>query len=277
MIDAQSTVLINGEATRSVDFADRGLQYGDGVFTTLTVQDGIPLFLNRHLARLQADAAKLNLPCPAVELLADEARHLAASQAQAVLKMMLTRGVGGRGYRCPEASNGTRILSLHPHPNYPADLAEHGTKARLCALRLGINPHLAGIKHLNRLEQVLARAEWQDDDIREGVLLDYEGFVVEGVMSNLLVLNGNRLTTPLLDRSGVAGVMRGLVLEAARDLGLAVEETRIRPETLFAADSVLLTNSVIGIWPVRELDGHRFTINPIIPTLRQRIDAGAQA
>lgn len=270
---APVSALINGEPARCVDFSDRGLHYGDGVFTTLAVRQGLPLLLDRHLARLQADAGRLGLPFPGRQVLADEIRQLCAASTDAVLKLILTRGTGGRGYRCPENTTGTRILSVHPKPDYPPDLAVAGVRARLCGLRLGINPRLAGVKHLNRLEQIMARAEWADDSIREGLLLDYEGFLVEGVMSNVFLLRQGRLRTPLLDRCGVAGVMRGWVLELAQDLGLVAEEARILPSELDDAEELFLTNSVIGIWPVCELEGRRFPIGPLAKLLAGQIDA----
>ncbi|MFM8332004.1 MAG: aminodeoxychorismate lyase [Candidatus Methylumidiphilus sp.] len=270
---AASPVLVNGVATRNVDAADRGLHYGDGVFTTLPVRLGVPLFLNRHLARLQADAARLGIPFPEHSLLAAEASSLAARHPHSVLKILLTRGVGGRGYRCPTDCAGTRVLSAHPPPDYPETIKKAGARVRLCGLRLGLNPHLAGVKHLNRLEQVLARAEWDDDGIREGLLLDYEGFLVEGVMSNVFVVQGGRLRTPLLDRCGVAGVMRGLVLDLAREMGTAEEVCRLSVEDVFQADEVFLTNSVIGLWPVSQLEDQAFAVGPLTRLLAQGIEA----
>lgn len=269
------SVLINGEATRCLDFADRGLHYGDGVFTTLMVAHGSPLFLSRHLGRLQADAFRLGIPFPGRLVLLEEVGLLASLHPHCVLKIILTRGAGGRGYRYQESGAGTRLLSAHPLPDYPLELKSRGVRARFCGLRLGINPRLAGIKHLNRLEQILARAEWQDEDIREGLLLDYEGFLVEGVMSNVFLVCEGRLRTPLLDRCGVAGVMRGLVLEAARDMGFQAEEARLLPEDALGADGVFLTNSVIGIWPVYALEDKAFTIGTAIQQLASRIEAMA--
>ena len=271
------SVLINGEATRCVDFADRGLQYGDGVFTTLVVSQGVPLFLSRHLQRLQADASRLGVPCPDWRVLQDEARRLSSLHPHSVLKILLTRGAGGRGYRPPEPATGTRIISVNPLPDYPSELKERGVRARLCALRLGLNPRLAGIKHLNRLEQVLARAEWQEEGVREGLLLDYEGFLVEGVSSNVFLIQQGRLRTPRLDRCGVAGVMRALVLEAASDLGIPAEATRLLPEEAVDADELFLTNSVIGIWPVRSLEGKSFPVGGITRQLARRVEAMAAA
>ncbi len=273
--EGSATVIINGETTRFLDIADRGLQYGDGVFTTLSVQEGVALFLDRHLARLQADARRLDIPFPCQAMLTEEVLRIACTHPECVLKIMLTRGVGGRGYLAPKPSKGTRILSAHGKPDFPKSIRESGVQARFCKIRLGLNASLAGIKHLNRLEQVLARAEWRDENIREGLMLDHEGFLVEGVMSNVFLVQDAGLRTPLLDRCGVAGVMRGLVLDSARDLGLAVEHARILPEEALGADEIFLTNSVIGIWPVSLLGGKKFPAGRVARLLTRQIDGMA--
>ncbi|CAL1239627.1 aminodeoxychorismate lyase [Candidatus Methylocalor cossyra] len=255
--------LVNGDPTSRVEVWDRGFQYGDGVFTTLRVRSGIPLFLDHHLARLERDCRRLALPFPNTPGLIREVRSLCEIWPEGVLKVLLTRGGGGRGYRCPDRVQGTRVLSMHPVPDYPPTIYEHGVEVRFCHTRLGINPSLAGIKHLNRLEQVLARAEWSGTDIHEGLMLDVEGWVVEGTMTNLFLVLGETLHTPLLDRCGVAGVMRSLVLKAAAELGLPSQERRLRPEDLEAAEELFLTNSVIGIWPVRRLAAKTYRIGPV--------------
>jgi len=271
------SAFVNGEDTRCLDVGDRGLHYGDGVFTTLRVVRGVPVFLSQHLRRLQTDAKRLGIHFPDQPTMLGEIHRLSSANPQSVLKIMLTRGFGGRGYRVPAIAKTTRILSAHPLPDYPPDLNRIGIKARFCALRLGLNPCLAGIKHLNRLEQILARSEWEDGDIREGLMLDYEGFLVEGVMSNVFLVRDGRLRTPLLDRCGVAGVMRGLVIEEAKALGIEAEELRLLPADVFDADEVFVTNSVIGIWPVCELDGKPLPLGEHTRQLARRIEALADA
>jgi 4-amino-4-deoxychorismate lyase len=258
-----ATVLVNGEPTPFVDAADRGFQYGDGVFTTLPVRQGTPLFLAEHLARLERDCRRLFLPVPERAALVREALALCAARPDGVLKIQLTRGVGGRGYRCPEPALGARVLSVHPPPDYPEGLGEEGVEVRVCRARLGINPLLAGLKHTNRLEQILARAEWPPGDIREGLMLDTEGHVTEGTMSNLFLVKDGAARTPKLDLCGVAGVMRGLVMAGLGELGLAVEECRIFLDEVRSADELFLTNSVIGLWPVRRLEGRDFAVGPV--------------
>jgi 4-amino-4-deoxychorismate lyase len=263
------TVLVNGEPTRYVEISDRGFQYGDGVFTTLPVRQGAPLFLALHLARLERDCRRLFLPAPDRNRLIREARILCGPQAEGVLKIQLTRGSGGRGYRCTEPAVGTRVLSIHPPPDYPSELHENGVEARICRTRLGINPSLAGIKHMNRLEQILARAEWPLGDIREGLMLDTEDHVTEGTMTNLFLVKDSVVYTPKLDLCGVIGVMRGLAMAAAAELGLTVEEKRIMLDDVYAADELFLTNSVIEVWPIRRLERHNYPIGPIAKGISQ--------
>lgn len=270
MLGSQAA-LVNGVATRCIDFADRGFQYGDGVFTTLFVSAGIPQFLEDHLDRLQRDAARLALPSAERAILIREVGLLSQANQEMALKIMLTRGIGGRGYRCPDQPDPTRVLICHPTPDYPSELRTAGIRARLCRMRLGINPLLAGIKHLNRLEQVLARSEWSGDEIREGLLLDHEGYVVEGVMSNLFLVKNGKLCTPAIDRCGVAGIMRARVIAIVEELGLEIQERRITLPELHDADELFLTNCVIQIWPIRELENKCYGVGAVTRKIQARV------
>ena len=247
--------LIDGVPADRIPVADRGLQYGDGLFETIAVVDGKPCLWDRHLARLREGCALLSIPPPPEDQLAAEALGLTRGMDRAVLKLILTRGEGGRGYRPPDPPLPRRILRRTPWPAYPDAWRSTGVRVRYCRTRLGHQPLLAGLKHLNRLEQVLARGEWNDPDIAEGLMLDLDGRVVEGTQTNLFVLQDGQLLTPALDRCGVAGVVRGLVLEAAWVLGFRVVEAALTPERLAAADALFLTSSLAGVWPVRELAG----------------------
>lgn len=173
---------------------------------------------------------------------------------------MLTRGSGGRGYRAPDPASPRGMLYTTPWPEFPPDAAARGVAVRTCALRLAEQPVLAGIKHLNRLEQVLARREWDDPGIHEGLLLDTAGRVIEGISANLLLFRDGVMVTPALDRCGVAGVVRGLALEIAPRLGLRVEVRDVAATELPDFSSMALTNSLIGVWPIATLDGR--TLSP---------------
>lgn len=253
-----SIMLVNGKRQNEISASDRGFQYGDGLFETIEILNGQSVFFQQHLQRLQSGCKTLLLPCPDLKLLANEVSGLSGNCERGVLKIMLTRGSGGRGYRQPEKINPTRVLSLHPYPDYPPEFQQEGIRAIFCRQRLGLNPTLAGLKHLNRLEQVLARAEWKSSEIQEGLMLDINGHVIEGTMSNVFFVKNSRLFTPDLEQSGIAGIMRGFVLETAKAQGIASEVGNFDRKRLLEADEVFMTNSVVGIWPVRELEQTRF-------------------
>ncbi|WP_445003186.1 aminodeoxychorismate lyase [Halomonas mongoliensis] len=225
---------------------DRGAAYGDGLFETILVRDRRPLLWDEHLARLARGCHVLGIPMPAEHELA--APLAEAGEGLAVLKLTLTRGSGGRGYRPP--TDPAPRLRWQLSPFAPQESRwEEGVRIRHCRLRLGIQPLLAGLKHLNRLENVLARAEWSDDAIAEGLLCDGEGRLVEATAMNLFWQREGRLETPRLARCGVAGTLR----EALRER-LAIAEVDVGPEALLAAEAVWLANSVQGAWPVVRLD-----------------------
>jgi 4-amino-4-deoxychorismate lyase len=254
----QKMLRINGVAVDCVDASDRGLLYGDGLFETMAVRNGRASSWSRHMARLLAGCARLGIPAVDTVQLAHEADELLAGIGHGVLKVIVTRGSGGRGYRVPETVAPRRILQLHPWPDFPPAAEESGVAVRLCTTRLCHNPLLAGIKHLNRLEQVLARREWDDPKIVEGLLLDVDGRLIEGTMSNLFLVRGQSLLTPDLRRCGVAGIMRSVILEQAKRLSLPVKICALDMEDLLAAEEVFLCNTLIGIWPVIAIDGRPY-------------------
>ncbi|MDP2902926.1 MAG: aminodeoxychorismate lyase, partial [Methylovulum sp.] len=219
--------LVNGECRTHIEITDRGFQYGDGLFETIKVINRQPVFLDLHLSRLQAGCRRLYIPFPDFQTLTFEAGMLckrSCADSPAVLKLIITRGSGGRGYKQPDLIQPTRAFSLHPFPEYPSTFYADGIVARFCGTRLGLNPALAGIKHLNRLEQVLARAEWNDTAIQEGIMLDVNDHVIEGTMTNLFYIKDNTLYTAALAQTGVAGVMRNIIMRLSSQQGLAVIE-----------------------------------------------------
>jgi len=252
-------MLVNGTPGTSISAADRGLNYGDGVFETIAVDRGEPLLWQRHMARLEAGCRRLGLEWPAETLLRRESREMLQPDRSCVLKILLTRGEGGRGYAPPRTAPVTRILGVHPLPHYPGDFWERGVSLRVCVTRLGENPDLAGIKHLNRLEQVLARREWDDPAVSEGLMRDGHGRVIEGTFTNLFVCSDGGLSTPDLGRCGVAGVMRDLVMELAARENIEVVRKDMTLDEVKSAEALFLTNSLIGIWPVRVLDDVTFS------------------
>ena len=260
-------ILINGRPESQIEYRDRGLMYGDGLFETIRVVDGELRLWFRHLARLKAGLLRMGIPAPRDDELLSEANQLCAKQS-GVLRLTVTRGVGARGYRCPKAVFPTRVLDFSP-----TDFQSHviGLRVRLCNFRLSIQPGLAGMKHLNRLEQVMARREWEDD-FEEGLMLDTEGRVVEGTMSNVFLVDGERLITPSLERCGVDGVLRRLVLDVAADHGLQAVIADILPEELNRVDGAFMTNSLTGIRPVIALEGRPMPQSDAVTVLQASLE-----
>lgn len=267
------TTLVNGQASVSLPVADRGLQYGDGLFETLALRHGEPLLWDRHLQRLDDGCRRLGLPVPDAGLLRADVARIAGTDARAVAKIIVTRGTAGRGYRSEKSGPATRIVQRLPWPVHPGAAGTEGVSVRWCETRLARQARLAGLKHLNRLEQVLARAEWQDD-YAEGLMCDTDGLVIEGTRTNLfLVRDDGTLATPDLSQSGVAGVMRAQILDSAAAMGMTCVIQAVTTDMVEAAQELFLTNSLIGIWPIRQIEARRYVAGQISQTLQAALHA----
>lgn len=265
--------LVNGLAVdpcHAIATSDRGLNYGDGLFETALVRDGVVRFLPSHLARLQEGCDRLGIAYPGDAVLSGDIGKLLESAREGVLKVVVTRGQGARGYRPSADASPTRIVALHP---LPAANSSDGLTVRWCDVRLSRNAMLAGIKHLNRLEQVLAQREWDDPAIGEGLMLDTEGELVCGTSSNLFVVRNGALFTSDLRFCGVRGVMRAQVLHAAERLGVATHEEPLWPEDLLEASEVFVTNAVRGIRSIVALDSSSWPAGPMAGRLRQELES----
>jgi 4-amino-4-deoxychorismate lyase len=256
-------VLREGRVRLWVEPEDRGLAYGDGVFETLLVHRGEPVWWQEHWQRLHEGARRLGLPMPDEAEVRHECASLLADAGRAVLKILLTRGGGGRGYRPPERATPTVVLSRHEAPTAPA----RGLNLRWAKTTMAMQPALAGIKHCNRLEQVLARAEWQDPDIDEALMCDGEDRVVGATSANLFVLLGGRWLTPSVERCGIAGIARGWLL--ANLPGAAVAD--LNAAEISRADALFLCNAVRGILPVRRLGMREWPDDGAVAPVRARL------
>jgi 4-amino-4-deoxychorismate lyase len=267
------TTLINGQASISLPVADRGLQYGDGLFETLALRNGEPLLWDRHVQRLAEGCRRLGLPTPDTTLLREEVTRIAGTEARAVAKIILTRSATGRGYRADASATTTRIVQCLPWPAYPSAADSEGVAVRWCETRLARQPRLAGMKHLNRLEQVLARAEWQDD-YAEGLMCDTDGLVIEGTMTNLFLVRADgTVVTPDLSQSGVAGVMRAQILDSVAAMGMTCVVQAVTTDVVESAQELFLTNSLIGIWPIRRIEARHYVVGQISQTLQAALHA----
>ncbi len=250
-------VLVDGVADAGVPANDRGFAYGDGVFRTIRVDDGRLWLWSDHLTKLTDDARRLGLQlgAPDHDALEVESRRL-IEQDSGTLRLVVTRGSGPRGDRPPVLGRARRVLVFQPGET-PA-LPSPPRSVRLCRVRLPRLPELAGLKHLNRLPQVLARQEWPGPVPDEGLLLDADGGIICGTMTNLFLTKEKRILTPALEHSGVAGIIRERLLSGSipgmETWSERVLTSKITLDELLSADEVWLTNAVIGVWPVASLD-----------------------
>lgn len=256
-----NSFIINGRSEDNISPMDRGLHYGDGLFETIAYDSGNLLLWPQHLQRLHKGAERLGLSLISEQQWLDDIGQLSFEQPQAVVKLIQTRGVGGRGYYAGSLSS-TRIVARYDWPTYPASNGQ-GVKVRFCQTPVSVNPALAGLKHLNRLDNVLARNEWDDPGIGEGLMLDDRGMVIEGTMSNIFGLKDEVLYTPCLKRAGVKGVVRHEILHLARQQGMDTRCMDISQPQLLAMDELFICNSIIGIWPIIELDTHQWAPGPV--------------
>lgn len=240
-------VLVDGRASHEPWVLDRGFHFGDGLFETISCRAGRPRFLSLHLERLMEGCRRLHLPSLDVEVLRSEVRQLAEGDA-GIVKVIVTRGQAlARGYGFTGRERATRVLLRYPAA--PAGLPS-GVRVDVAMLRLGENPALAGLKHLNRLEQILAWREREERGLDELLLLSRSGALVSGIMSNLFLARRGTLATPAIDLCGVAGIMRQVVLREAGFAGIVCEERTLERADLDEADEVFLTSSRIGVAPV---------------------------
>lgn len=266
-------IWVDGELCDYLPVTDRGLQYGDGVWETLRIAQGQAVFLQQHLERLQHGLNMLDIPLD-VSLLEKQLKQCLVGVDTGVLKIIVTRGSGGRGYMPPKDSRSRIIISLHPLPDYPEHYYDSGIEVGLCETRLSHNPQLAGFKHLNRLEQVLARKELIGIGCPEGVVRDYAGNVIEGTMTNLFILKEEKIFTPDLTFCGIKGIMREFVMQHCYARGIQVEVlSTIRMEQLLTADALFLCNSVIGIWPVKHFQNKTYSISTLSKDLQAEFEA----
>ncbi len=251
-----SVTLIDGEANVDACLDERAFQYGDGLFETIAIVDQMPCLWEAHARRLSRGCQVLRLPLPDLDLMREEAMRLSTGMSRGVLKLYWTAGLSRRGYRRPDPVSPRRMLRVSDWPS----LRPAPWRLRLCRHRLAEQPRLAGIKHLNRLDQVIARAEWNDDAIDEGLMRGLDGRIVCGTMTNLFVQRDGRLRSPALDRSGVGGVVRELLIELARRDERAVELADLDIEDVRRADALYVSNSLIGIRRVACLDAVEYDL-----------------
>jgi 4-amino-4-deoxychorismate lyase len=254
----KQTSLINGSFEQAISASDRGFSYGDGVFRTMRVRNGLPVSWPFHYQKLVADCAVIGIVCPSAELLMSDFQKLFEQElflddSNLVAKIIITRGEGERGYAPPVITVPTRVLIKSNLPRYSAAHYEQGVQLHVCDTKLAAQPKLAGIKHLNRLENVIARMEWRDESIFDGLMMNDANQVIECTMSNIFVRFGKQLITPDLSKCGVAGITRQRILGLSSVLDLVVSTEEITLGQLLEADEMLICNSLYGAFQVTKI------------------------
>ena len=255
---------INGKISNSIDIRDRALHYGDGVFETIAVKDKLLEFWKEHYQRLNKGCKILKIKCPSEPFLKKEINKFIKKTihirygSRKVLKIIISRGIGGRGYNPPRNSKPTRILGVYDWPNYPDINFTKGIRMDVCKTRISAQPFLSQIKHLNRLDQIIARSEWQSKTIAESIMLDLNGNVIEGTMSNIFGVKKNIFYTPNIKFAGVEGIMRGVILKLLKKNKekYAIKEITLKEFLKF--EEVFVCNSIFGIWPVIKISKKKF-------------------
>ena len=262
--------LVNGKAGDSISVYDRGFLYGHGLFETIAVQQQQPLLLEAHLQRLETDASRLGFTAPITQIKQD-IEALAASVEYGAIRVTLTCGEGGRGYATPDNLQANRIVSLFEWPPYVDEYRNSGIHLGIAEYNLANQPLLAGIKHLNRLEQVLIRQQWQNS-WQEAIVCDEQGNVIEATQANLFIVNiDGCIHTPEINKCGINGVMRNTVMQYAAKIGLDVVEKTMSLTDVQNAHEIFVTNSIIGIWPVSHFRDNHYPNRQISQTLLEEL------
>jgi len=258
-------MLVNGQLQDTVPALDRGLSYGDGLFETVRIVAAHAPLWERHMQRLASGCARLRMPAPDARQLWREVQQVSAASPDAIVRITVTRGIGERGYALPAAGTTTRIVAAFPMPVMPTAFYREGIRTRVCTTTLADQPLLAGIKHLNRLEQVLARAEWDDPSIAEGLVCDQHGHIISATAANLFAVIDDVVVTPSLERCGVAGVARAAVIDA-------LPACQIRDVPLvecLSASELFLSGSVRGILPVQAVGDTVYAPGPVTRAMQR--------
>ena len=253
------TICINGIFTKKIDIADRGFQFGDGIFETIAFSKDNLEFWSEHMSRLKKGCKVLSMPCPDLKKIFFKAKKMCKSfNAQGVLKLIVSRGIGERGYKIPEKIKPSWAISLYPWPKFPEANFIRGVNVRKCITTISRQPLLSRIKHLNRLEQVLARSEWKARNITEGLMCDDQDHVIEGTMSNIFGVKKNIFYTPIIKLSGIKGIMRRIILKLLKKNKEKYIIKKITLKEFLKFDEIFVSNSIFGIWPVIKISKKKF-------------------
>ena len=257
----------NGKPVATAGIDDRAFQYGDGLFETVAIRSGEPRLWDLHVERLATGCARLGIELPDADGLREELMTAVdrsnENAACCVAKIIVSSGVSRRGYGRETAQQGETYFGVFAARPLEQSAYEHGVDAMLCNTRLAVGSPVAGLKTLNRLEQVLGRSEVLANGAFEGLMLDAEQRLICGTMSNVFIVSEESVKTASLVRCGVEGVMRRFAIDVLCAEGLDVDVGDIGTAELTASDEIFLTNSQFGLVPVRRCDATRWPIGPV--------------
>ncbi len=252
--------LINGQALSIIAISDRAIHYGDGLFETIALKYGVMPFWCDHYQRLLLGCERLKFPPLNEALLLQEIDVVKQNQHHAIIKIIITRDASERGYRIPKANTVKRIVQAYSLSEYPEKNYQEGVRVIFCKTPVSENKHLAGIKHINRLDNVLASSEWEDESIAEGLMSNAQQHIIQGTKSNIFCVREGEFYTPDLSSAGILGIMRAQIITWAELHNIKMNIKAITRDDLFAADEIFLCNSIFGIWPVTRLEEHDLPI-----------------
>ncbi|MGF1720253.1 aminodeoxychorismate lyase [Vibrio kyushuensis] len=251
---------VNGLPCNTISLTDRSFQYGDGCFTTMLTTHGEIQHWQEHQSRMQRCLELLNIAQPDWKQVHEWLKNAAIHDPKSGLRLNITRGEGGRGYSSLGISEMNVVISDFAYPTHYEQWAEQGIELGMCNRRLGLNPILAGHKHNNRLEQVLAKQDIDEQGLLDGIVLDIHDQIIETTMANLFWVTGDTLYTPSLENSGVSGVMRQLVITCAKKQGIPIKVGQYSLTDLRQADEIFITNSICTVVPIIKINKSTFTI-----------------
>ena len=243
--------LINGKFKNISPF-DRAFQYGDGIFRTFVVENKKPRHWKYHYKKIVEDCLAIKITPPKEKELLSDIHFLFKTNKKAVGKIIISRGISERGYKFNKDILHNRFLIKTKMPSYPKASFKSGVNLFVCKHKLNLSI-LSGVKHLNRLENIVARQEWSSDQYADGILLDHDGHVIECISSNIFMRIGKIIYTPKISHVGIKGVTRELFILVSDQLGFKVKEVTFNLNKLLEADEVLITNSLFGVLQVKKI------------------------
>lgn len=250
-----------------VSVFDHGFLYGDGIYETLRAYDGVLFKLDEHIERLFRSASLIRLKLPKTRKEIGKAAYetIRANRLKgAYVRITVSRGTGPIGLDprlCPKP---TFVIIAHPFEGYPSSYYKNGVKVAVVKTRRNYKDALdPQIKSLNFLNNVLAKIEAIDLGAYEAVMLNYRGDVAEGTISNIFFVKDKDICTPSVAVGILDGITRRIVIDVAKERGFKVKEGRFRPEEIYEADEVFISNTTMEVMPVKEIDDVRFNVSSV--------------